>query len=139
MIAAPMMSGRNRLDGGATMAPGSVTRTHTLDRLVAFTTRAQGVRGRDVSVGDWLVVRTKNSVYVLSTQADGRFIVTGGWFSTHGVDATSVGVSGCTWGRYAILTGMVAAPGMCIEFDNGVRTTRVRDVQLIRRGAPSVH
>ena len=116
-----------------------MTGAHTLDRLTAFTTRALGVRGCDVSTGDWLVVRTKNSVYVLAAQFDGRFIVTGGWFSTHGADATSVGVSGSTWGRHAILTGMVAVPGMCIEFDNGVRTTRAREVQLIRHGAPSVH
>jgi hypothetical protein len=59
--------------------------------------------------------------------------------SAHGADATSVGVSGCTWGQQAILTGMIAAPGMCVEFDNGVRTTRVREVQLIRHGGTSVH
>jgi hypothetical protein len=92
-----------------------------------------------VSTGDWLVVRTKNSIYTLCAQGDGRFIVTGGWFSAHGADATSVGVSGCTWGQQAILTGMIAAPGMCVEFDNGVRTTRVREVQLIRHGGTSVH
>jgi len=116
-----------------------MTGMHTLDGLVACASRVQAVRGRDVSEGDWLVVRTKNSVYVLSAQGDGRFVVTGGWFSAHGADATSVAVNGCTWGRHAILTGVVAAPGMCIEFDNGVRTTRVREVQLIRQRAPSVH
>ena len=111
----------------------------TLDALVASVPSVQGVRARELSPGDWLVVRTKNSLYVLSAQGDGRFVVTGGWFSAHGADATSIGVIGCTWGAHAILTGMVAAPGMCMEFDNGVRTTRVREVQLIRQRAPAVH
>jgi hypothetical protein len=34
---------------------------------------------------------------------------------------------------------MLAAPGMCIEFGNGVRTTRVRDVEVIRDVAGRAH
>jgi hypothetical protein len=30
---------------------------------------------------------------------------------------------------------MVAAPGMFVEFDNGVRTTRVREVHVLRGNA----
>jgi hypothetical protein len=116
-----------------------MTGVHTLDRLVEAASSVQGVRGPDLSAGDWLVVRTKNSVYLLAAQGDGRFSVSGGWFSAHDADTASVGITGCTWGGRAILTGLIAAPGMCIEFDNGVCTTRVRQVQLIRRGSPAVH
>jgi hypothetical protein len=93
----------------------------------------------DVRVGDAVVVRTKNSVYSLVSTGDGHFRVAGGWFAAHGAEAMPVRVNGCTWGRCAILTGMVAAPGMFIEFDNGVRTTRVRNVQLIRHATGTVH
>ena len=81
------------------------------------------------------MIRTKNSVYSLAALGDGRFAATGGWFAAEGAEATPVRVAGCTWGGQAIITGLVAAPGMCIEFDNGVRTTRVREVQLLRRDA----
>ena len=48
-------------------------------------------------------------------------------------------VLGCTWGGRAILTEMIAAPGMFIEFDNGVQTTRVREVKVLRGGADTAH
>ncbi len=50
-----------------------------------------------------------------------------------------VRVVGCTWGGSAILLRMVAAPGMCIEFDNGVRTTRAREVRVLRGDQHLVH
>jgi hypothetical protein len=85
-----------------------------------------------VQAGDWVVVRTKNSVYALSAAGDGTFHVAGGWFHAHDAEATPVRVAGCTWGGRALHTGLVAAPGMCLEFGNGVRTTRIREVRLIR-------
>lgn len=115
------------------------TGTHTLDRMTAAAAEVPGVRLRDVAVGDAVVVRTRNSVYSLVATGEGQFRVTGGWFAAHGSGTSSVRVLGCTWGRCAILTGMVAAPGMFIEFDNGVRTTRVREVKLIRRSSTTVH
>lgn len=108
------------------------TRAHTLDRITADARDIHGVWARDVRAGDWVVVHTRNSVYSLSALGDGRFSVAGGWFAAMGADATPVGVAGCTWGGRAILTGMVAAPGMFVEFDNGVRTTRVREVRVLR-------
>ena len=94
----------------------------------------QGVWARDVRAGDWIVVRTRNSVYSLSAMGEGRFRVSGGWFAAAGAESAPVRVVGCTWGGRAILTALVAAPGLFIEFGNGVLTTRVREVQLIRNG-----
>lgn len=115
------------------------TGIHTLDRITEVAPEVPGVRLQDVAVGDAVVVRTKNSVYSLVATGEGAFRVTGGWFAAHGAESAPVRVLGCTWGRCAILTGMVAAPGMFIEFDNGVRTTRVRDVQLVRHVNQTVH
>lgn len=107
-------------------------RVQTLDRITADARDAHGVWGRDVRAGDWVIVRTRNSVYSLAALGDGRFSVAGGWFAAKCAEATPVRVVGCTWGGRAILTGMVAAPGMFVEFDNGVHTTRVREVRLLR-------
>jgi hypothetical protein len=108
-----------------------MTSGHTLERMADRARSIRGVWSSDVKVGDWLIIRTKNSVYSLAAFGDGSFQVAGGWFANHGIDAAQVRILGCTWGGRAILTQMVAAPGMFIEFDNGVQTTRVRDVRLL--------
>jgi hypothetical protein len=84
-------------------------------------------------------VRTRNSLYVLGFLGGGAYQVSGGWFDKHGAGPTVVRVNGCTWGGRAILTGMVAAPGMFIEFDNGVGTTRIQELRLLRGAAATVH
>jgi hypothetical protein len=104
----------------------------TLDRLAAAAAHVEGVWERDLCGGDWVIVSTRNSTYTLGVVGDGTYAVTGGWFSAMGADGSPVGVTGCTWGGCAILTGLVAAPGMHLEFGNGVRTTRIREVRTIR-------
>jgi hypothetical protein len=116
-----------------------MTGARTLDCISDHAGTIQGVWADDVQVGDWVVVRTRNSLYSLAALGHGRFHVAGGWFAAQGVESVPVRVVGCTWGGRAILTGLVAAPGMFIEFDNRVQTTRVRDVRLLRGGAIAVH
>jgi len=116
------------------------TRARTLDRIAAQAPDLRGVWKRDLEAGDWVIVRTRNSVYTLVVLTDGKFAVGGGWFQASPNAPERVGVLGCTWGGRAILTGMVAAPGMFLEFDNDVRTTQIRDVKVIRgSGSPSIH
>ena len=112
------------------------TLVRTLAAIAEAAPGIQGIRTNDLCAGDWVIVRTKNSVYSLTALGEGRFTAIGGWFAADGAGAkgTAVRINGCTWGGHAIATDVVAAPGMCIEFDNGVRTTRVREVQLIRHG-----
>jgi hypothetical protein len=105
----------------------------TLDRLVDSAEAIDGIRADDVRPGDWIVVRTRNSVYSLAALGDERFRVTGGWFKQH-ADGADVRIAGCTWGGAAIHTRVVAAAGMFLEFDNGVRTTRIREVTHVRGG-----
>jgi hypothetical protein len=107
----------------------------TIDRLAETADLTPGVRMSSVRAGDWIIVRTRNSTYSLAALGDGRFMVSGGWFAAARAEDRPVRVRGCTWGGPALLERMVAAPGMCIEFDNGVCTTRARDVRLIRDGA----
>jgi hypothetical protein len=111
----------------------------TLDRLTEEALRVEGVWADHVEPGDWVIVHTRNSTYSLAALGDGRFVVGGGWFRAAGMETTAVRVTGCTWGGQAIHTGLVAAPGMCVEFDNGVRTTSIRKVRLIRGEALRTH
>ena len=124
-----------------TPATGSSTDTptRTLDRIVEHSADINGIWADDVQPGDWVVVRTKNSTYSLASQGDGVFRVAGGWFKAEGTDDRSVRIAGCTWGGAVIHTRLIAAVGMFLEFDNGVRTTRIREAQLIRGGGGREH
>jgi hypothetical protein len=133
----------------------------SLDRLASAAAVVEGVRVGDLEPGDCLFVRTRNSLYMLRVNADGTFDAEGGWFSRHegsaesalseasdpaGDGSSTAGlpseagakdgrrrrVLGCTWGGSALMTRMIAAPGMFLEFDNRVRTTRIREVRHLR-------
>jgi len=109
---------------------------HTLDRLSSSAPRLEGVRAGDVQPGDALVIRTLNSIYILHANGDGTFNAEGGWFARERQTGERVRVVGCTFGGSVLLTRMLAAPGMFLEFDNHVRTTRIREVQHLRPTVP---
>ena len=111
----------------------------TLDRITEHAAAIDGIRARDVEVGDFVVVRTRNSTYSLAALGQGAYRVAGGWFKAERCENVRVRIVGCTWGGTAIHTGLIAAPGMFLEFDNGVRTTRIREVQLIRGDETRTH
>lgn len=119
--------------------PPQSVRGRTLDSLARHAPLIEGVWTRDVVAGDWVVVRTRNSVYSLLSLGEGRFRVAGGWFTVNGCDDLTIRIAGCTWGGCAIHTGLVAAPGMWLEFGNGVRTTCIREVRLLRGGDERPH
>ena len=85
-------------------------------------------------MGDTVVVTTRNSTYALCTAGRDRFAVSGGWFERHGGSPQMTQVNGCTWGGSAICHELVAAPGLFLEFGNGVRTTRIHSVRVIHAG-----
>jgi hypothetical protein len=91
-----------------------------------------GVKRHELRTGDRLVVSTKNSVYSLTVRSDGSFDVGGGWFEREGIGPTTVDILGCTAGGHALLTEHIAAPGLFMEFGDGLRTTRIRTVRTIR-------
>jgi hypothetical protein len=90
-----------------------------------------GVKRKDLDPGDRVVVSTRNSVYALTVLADGRFEASGGWFERHGEGSVTVEILGCTAGGHALFTDHVAAPGLFMEFADGLRTTRIRTVRHI--------
>jgi hypothetical protein len=102
-----------------------------IDDLAAAAGIVGGVRRRDLDPGDRIVVSTKNSVYSLIARADGSFDVSGGWFEREGSGSAVVEILGCTAGGHALLTDHIAAPGLFLEFADGLRTTRIRIVRRI--------
>ena len=119
--------------------PQSGLDARTLDRLVQHSEVIDGLWAENIEPGDWVVIRTRNSVYSLAPLGKGRYRVSGGWFASSAPDGQDIRIAGCTWGGAAIHTRLVAAVGMYLEFDNGVRTTRIREVRLIRGGDEKPH
>ena len=81
---------------------------------------------RDLLPGDWALVSTRNSEYLIGRGPDGRYLVSGGWFEANGSSPASLDVLGCTFGGHAIHTEILAAPGLFLEFEGGVKTTRIQ-------------
>ena len=102
-----------------------------LDGLTEAADLVDGVRRRDLDPGDRVVISTRNSVYSLTARADGTFEAMGGWFEREGEGTTRVEIRGCTAGGHAIFTDQIAAVGLFMEFDDGLRTTRIKSVRRI--------
>lgn len=102
-----------------------------LAALVRASSGLEAVRRDHLARGETLLVKTKNSFYVLTRVGDEEFAVAGGWFDGHAGEPARVEIAGCTWGRHAILTDVIAAPGLYLEFGNGVRTTRIQAVSRV--------
>jgi hypothetical protein len=104
----------------------------SLESLTAMSKAIHGVWKDDVEMGDRLVVETRNSTYVLEALGDSVFVVSGGWFDRTPRDAREVRIVGCNWGGSCVDVRLAAAPGLCLEFSNGVVTSPVRRVAVYR-------
>ena len=89
------------------------------------------VRRRDLAWRESLLVTTKNSIYAINRAGDDTWFVWGGWFARHGQLPAVIGINGCTWGGSVIYPEILAAPGLFLEFANGVTTTRIRSVAVL--------
>jgi hypothetical protein len=105
----------------------------TLDAMVAASDDTPRVSRADVSDGDWLLVRTRNSVYTITVGPGRECLVSGGWFDRRGVAPAHTTVSGCTWGGSVIRVDLIAAVGLCIEFGNRLITTEARRIFHLRK------
>ena len=105
----------------------------SVDDLAEAAQVVGGIKRGDLEVGDRVIVSTKNSVYSLTVRGDGAFDASGGWFEREGKGGVTVEVLGCTAGGHALFTEHIAAPGLFMEFADGLRTTRIRTVRRIER------
>jgi hypothetical protein len=116
--------------------PKRAAKAIPIDNLAKVAVRVGGIRRQDLAPGDRIIVSTKNSVYSLTAQADGSFQVSGGWFEREGHGPTRTEVLGCTAGGCALFSEHIAAPGLFMEFADGLRTTRIRRVRRIAAAHP---
>jgi hypothetical protein len=94
----------------------------------------RALRKTDIRAGDFVLVRTQNSRYVLRALGEGRFEASGGWFDRKGFSGLRTGVTGCSNGGSIIKIDIVVACGLCIEFANRLITTPVKSFAVLQRG-----
>lgn len=124
------------MPGPSTTGDQSGIYTRTLDAIVDRLSVVHPIIKQELTIGDWVVVTTKNSVYSLQVLSGEHYAVSGGWFDKEGLSPCQVQVNGCTWGGNAIKEDILAAPGLFMEFGNQVKTTRIQHVRVIRGQGP---
>lgn len=89
------------------------------------------VRKEDLKFGDFVLVVTQHSTYLLYILQDDFYLVSGGWFDRNGFSPVKIQINGCTWGGNTIKSGIVAACGMHLEFSNGIVTSKIQKVIVL--------
>lgn len=87
----------------------------------------------DVAAGDRIVIQTANSTYLVEALSDKEFLVSGGWFDRNDLSPYVSNIHGCTMGSSAIYHNLLAAIGLCIEFDNQVTTSPITEISILRK------
>lgn len=106
-----------------------------LGRVVETSDDLCQVGKADVRPGDWIFVKTVNSMYRIRVLRGGLYEASGGWFDRKGRSPMTIRIAGCSWGGSIIKTGLVAACGLFLEFGNRLVTTSIQKVIVMR----SVH
>lgn len=103
-----------------------------LRAVIETSDKLSQVAKADVAPGDWIFVKTVNSLYRIHVRGDGLYEVTGGWFDRNRRSPMTVRISGCSWGGSIIKTTLVAACGLFVEFGNKLVTTQVLKIIILR-------
>lgn len=118
--------------GTHSTAAHGTRRGRTLEAIACQSGAIPVIRKRELSFGDRVFVRTRNSLYSLLALGDGTFVVNGGWFDKQALAPATVAINGCTFGGSAICCDLVAGRGLFLEFSNNVCTTRIQSVHVER-------
>ena len=89
------------------------------------------VRKDQLKAGDYIYLKTYNSTYTIIVDADGKYLVSGGWFDRNNLSPMKVGINGCTWGSSVIKTDIIAACGLFVEFGNKLITSRIKEIIVL--------
>jgi len=79
-------------------------------------------------VGDQIILKTNNSVYMIKVLDNEQYIVSGGWFDKNNLPPTKTTIHGCTWGGSIIKTDIIAACGLHLEFGNKIVTSKIKKI-----------
>ena len=108
-----------------------------LSAFVDATSRVDRICRQEVNLGDRVLVTTRNAVYSILAIENGYYLVSGGWFDRRGISPTRTAITGCTLGGSMINVDTLAACGLCLEFGNGVVTSRIKKIAIIRCSSAS--
>ena len=104
----------------------------SLDNVVHHVDKIQKVKKNMLEPGDYVFVKTLNSVYSICKREDDMFEVCGGWFDRKGLSPAVLPIRGCTWGGSIINLGIVAARGLFLEFGNNLTTSPISKIVVIK-------
>ncbi len=117
--------------GDTATSPGSLM-ARTLSAITEHARWDSAIRRGDLSVGDRLIVTTRNSTYSIWVIDAENYAVSGGWFDRQGLSPARIRINGCTYGQSVIRHDVLAGCGLFLEFGNNVLTTRIQQVKVIR-------
>lgn len=100
----------------------------TLTDIVEESQTLNQIYKSNLKVGDSIILKTNNSIYLIKVMAEERYIVSGGWFDKTNSSPVSTTINGCTWGSSIIKNDIVAACGLHLEFGNQVVTSRIKKI-----------
>jgi hypothetical protein len=104
----------------------------TLEAIVTRAEALNAVPKSDLEFGALVLVTTAHSTYSIYALEGGRYSVSGGWFDRYGLSPMETEIMGCTWGGSVIKVDIMAACGLHLEFGNGVVTSAIRKLEVIR-------
>ena len=104
----------------------------SLDDIVHRVDDIQNVAKSSLEPGDYVFVKTVNSVYSICKREDNLFEVRGGWFDRKGLSPAIIPIRGCTWGGSIINLGIIAARGLFLEFGNNLTTSPISKIFVIK-------
>lgn len=107
----------------------------SLSELVRQSGCLPQLRKSELSSGDRVLVKTRNSVYSIRILSDKDCLVSGGWFDRKGLSPMKTRITGCTWGGSVVNVDVVAVCGLCLEFGNRVVTTSIQRVFVLPAGS----
>ena len=103
-----------------------------LKRIVKGTEKLEKIGKSQLEVGDYLFVKTINSLYSICKKENNQYEVSGGWFDRKGLSPAVLSIRGCTWGGSIIHLEVVAACGLFLEFGNNLTTSPIRKIVVIK-------
>lgn len=103
-----------------------------LGRVIQTSAELCQVERGELEAGDWVLVKTVNSVYRIRVLGAELYEASGGWFDRKGRSPMTIRIAGCSWGGSIIKTGIVAACGLFLEFGNRLVTTPIQKIIVLR-------
>jgi len=104
----------------------------SLDRIVEKIDQLRYISKQELAPGDYIFVKTRNSIYKIRKAEGDLYQVSGGWFDRHGISPHQLTIRGCTWGGSIINIQMAAGIGLCLEFGNNLITSPVSKIIMFK-------